>query len=83
MKTGNNNATNNFIIRVWSKAHYKIEDKKYQIDYSGSITEVKSKQEIKFHSAGQLLKAMETLNKKIEIMRRKNYENSKAKRGKK
>ena len=71
MKTGNNLATNNFIIRIWSKAHYKEDKEKFTIRWSGSITEVKSKKEVKFHSAGDLLKNIEKMNKEAEKERRK------------
>ena len=70
MKTGNNNATNNFVVRIWSKAHYGETKDKYSTRYSGSVTEVKSKEEIKFHSPAQLLTAIEKLNKKVEKAKR-------------
>lgn len=70
-KTGNNNATNNFVVRIWSKAHYGIDKEKYKTAYSGSVTEVKSKTEKKFHSPGQFLKVIEDLNKLAEKNKRK------------
>ena len=72
MKTGKNKATNNFIIRMWSKHHYNMNNEKYKAVYSGSVTEVQSKKEVKFHSPAQLLQAIEKLNKECEIERRKN-----------
>jgi hypothetical protein len=70
--TGNNNATNNFVVRIWSKHYYKEETQKFTTRYSGMVTETKTKEAIKFHSAGQLLKAIEDLNKKVEKHRRAN-----------
>jgi len=70
MKTGNNNATNNFIIRVWSKAYYKDNKDKYKLNYWGSITDVNSKESKHFNSAGELLKTLENFNKKAEKTRR-------------
>ena len=71
MKTGNNNATNNFIVRVWSKAYYNEDKEKYKMNYYGSITDVKSKEYKHFNSPGQLLKTLEDFNKKAEQSRRK------------
>ena len=70
METGKNIATNNFIIRIWSKSHYGEDKEKFATRYSGSITDVKSKEEKKFHSPGQLLKAIEDMNRQAEKKRR-------------
>lgn len=70
--TGKNNATNNFVVRLWSKAHYNIDEDKYRTTYDGTITEAKSKKVIKFHSPAQFLKAIEELNKLAEKEKRKN-----------
>ena len=77
MKTGKNIATNNFIIRMWSPEHYvkghpKADDKK-RID--GTITCVQTKERIHFHSAGQLLLAMEKLHRKNEKIRKDKKKN--------
>ena len=70
-KTGNNKATNNYIVRLWSKAHY---GQTKSNEMSGTITEVKSKEIKHFHSAGGFLKAMELLDKKTEKAKRKKGE---------
>lgn len=69
-------ATNNFIIRIWSaihqpkKARTARDQARVESGYSGTITDRKTGEEIKFHTAGELLKAIEYLNKKAEKARR-------------
>jgi len=65
MKTGNNKATNNFIIRLWSPVYYETEDEILH----GTITNVKSKEQKHFHSAGELLLKLETMHKQLEKSR--------------
>jgi len=71
MSTGKNNSTNNFILRLWSNAHYGVKKEKNKTKYSGSLTEVKNKEVLKFHSPAQLLSVIEMLYKKAEINKRK------------
>ena len=63
-------AVNKFELRLWSKEHYGTTTKKYKTEYTGMITCGKSKERIMFHSAGQLLTAIEKLYKKAEKERR-------------
>ena len=63
-------AVNKFQLRIWSKEHYGIGKNKYRTDYSGSIIEDDSKDKIMFHSAGQLLTAIEKMYKEAEKRRR-------------
>ena len=67
MKTGNNKATNNFIIRLWSAEHYsEARDEKTNI-FRGSIIDVKDeKSTVFFHSVAELLSALEKLYDKAE-----------------
>jgi len=62
MKTGRNKATNNFIIRIWSGKYYNTKSSNYQ----GTITDVLTKDEKHFHSAGDFLKKLELMNKNAE-----------------
>jgi len=61
MKTGNNKATNNFIIRFWSKKHYNDEvgAKQFENIYRGTITNAQTKEEQHFHNAGEFLSILE------------------------
>ena len=70
MKTGKNKATNNFIVRLWSKDHYGEDKRKFEARYAGSITEVQSKTVISFHTPGQLQVAIEKLYKACEKKRK-------------
>ena len=67
MFTGKNKSTNNFVVRIWSPTKFP-ENSIHQI--AGTITEVKSKEELHFHSGGDLLKKLEQMHKKAEKNRR-------------
>jgi hypothetical protein len=67
MKTGKNKATNNFVIRLWSNKYYRTQNKNI---YEGTITDVKETNTKHFHTAGELLKCIELLNKKSEKKRK-------------
>ena len=71
MKTTKANATNNFILRIWSHNHYGTKLNESHNIYRGTITDCETKEEIHFHSVGEFLKIIETLYKKREKDRRK------------
>jgi len=70
METGKNNATNNFIIRIWSKHHYKDNKERYRLNYYGSVQDVQRKEIKHFNTPGKLLRVLEEFNKKSEKWRR-------------
>lgn len=66
MKT-KSKSTQVFELRLWSREYYA--GKPTEIDsniYGGFITDFKSKKKIHFHTAGQLMAAIEKLYKKAE-----------------
>ena len=69
MKTTKANATNNFLVRVWSKKHYEEKMNQLTNIYRGTITELKSKRVEHFHSAGEFLKKLEVMYKEAEKRR--------------
>ena len=71
MKTGNNKATNNYIIRLWSPKYYKSKDVRQDIKIiDGSITNVNTKKTLFFHSAGDFLYKLEKMQKQAEKERK-------------
>jgi hypothetical protein len=67
MKTGKNQATNNFIIRLWSPKYYKTNNQVREVKLiDGTITDTKSKEVSHFHSAGEFLFKLEKMHKKAE-----------------
>lgn len=70
MKTTKNNATNNFIVRIWSNKYYSNPCVSPD-STSGTITDTKTKEVAYFHSQAELLIALEKLNKKSEKARGK------------
>ena len=52
-----------FEVRIWSDKHYNT---KRDNIYHGLITDAKSKKKVFFHTAGDLLKAVEKLYKLAE-----------------
>ena len=74
MNTGNNKATNNIIIRLWSKHYYHEETRKFKLRYKGKVTEVKGGETTMFNTPAQMLAAIEKLNKNCEKRRRENNE---------
>ena len=64
MKTGNNIATNNYIVRIWSSKHYNRD-----WIWDGTIQNVQTKEDKHFHSVGQMLSIMEKWDKHIEKKR--------------
>jgi len=65
MKTEKANATVNFIIRLWSRKHYHIASKWYNI-FSGTVTELTSKKVIYFYTVGQLLETLQKMYDEAE-----------------
>jgi hypothetical protein len=57
-----------FELRLWSKKHYgDLEKRKDKINiYDGFITNAKTKEKVFIDSAGDLLKAIETMYNKSE-----------------
>ncbi len=77
MKTGNNNATNNFVVRIWSPLHYGITaptilKAKTVVPISGTITDVKSNDVKYFRGSGDFLTKLENMHKSAEKSRAKN-----------
>lgn len=70
MKTIKANATNNFIVRFWSKKYYGSKLNQHSNIYRGTITELNSKKADHFHSAGEFLEKLEKIYKKVEKGRR-------------
>ena len=69
MTTGNNNATNNYIIRIWSREYFDDENYK-KFRYYGFITEVKSKEKKPFNEAWKLMKLIKEFDDKAEKVRK-------------
>lgn len=69
MKTGNNKATNNFIIRFWSSTHYGEKIYVRSNLFVGTITDVKSKEQVHFHNAVQFNNKLDAMNRKAEKRR--------------
>ena len=67
MKT-KSKSTQVFELRLWSKEYYNTTKKRKDLTniYDGFIVDAKSKKKIFIDSAGDLLKAIETLYKKAE-----------------
>ena len=70
MKTTKAIATNNFVVRFWSKKHYGSKLNQHSNIYRGTITEIHSKKAEHFHSAGEFLAKLEKIYKKVEKTRR-------------
>ena len=68
MQTGKNKTTNNFIVRVWSRQHYRGERDK---NMEGTITDVTTKEVVHFHTSAELLYKLDKLNKKSELQRKR------------
>jgi len=66
METKKANATNNFIIRIWSKKYYNAKLNQHSNIYRGTITDVKSKEVQHFHSPGEFLLRIEKMFKSAE-----------------
>lgn len=66
MKTEKANATNNFIVRIWSLKHYggKLNTKKNM--YRGVITDTTSKKSKFFNGPAKLLMILELMYKNAE-----------------
>jgi len=69
METGKNEATNNFVVRLWSQTHYKGE-KDWRV-FDGTIQDVKTKKQAHFHSVGAFLTKLEDMNLEAEKIRKK------------
>lgn len=67
MKTGNNKATNNFIIRIWSRKYYGEK----ALLFEGTITDVKTKKAKHFHNSTELLEKLSLMNYQAEQRRLK------------
>lgn len=67
MKTGNNKATNNMIIRLWSQEHYEEE---WDNIFNGSVTEVKSGITVFFNNKEKMDSIIKDFYEKCEFAAR-------------
>jgi hypothetical protein len=70
MKTEKAEATNNYMVRLWSKDHYKKKATKSDRVFHGSITSAISRNTLFFNTAGKFLTRFEQMYLEDEKYRR-------------
>lgn len=71
METKTANATNNYMVRLWSKKHYMSKYTKEKRLFHGSLTSHKSGKMVFFNSPGKFLMKLEELYQEDEKKRKK------------